>query len=178
MFRPCKRAIIRLFLEPVTRHTQWEYGGGKEISSYIIHVGLKYMLQWGFPIIHYKDVINTFLYVVPGVLVGLVVYCDRGSLWLGRRWVRCHTRASGFLCRCPACLSGYHCGSGLSCEVRGSLWNVHGSVGLWKCSVSRREYTAWLVVGPITYQLMGRWSVRVGTLLCLTSSSAMPYAYH
>jgi hypothetical protein len=27
MFRPCKRAIIRLFLEPVIRHIQWEYGG-------------------------------------------------------------------------------------------------------------------------------------------------------
>jgi hypothetical protein len=36
----------------------------------------------------------TFLTVVPGVPVGLVVYCGRGAMWLGRR--RCHTRASGF----------------------------------------------------------------------------------
>jgi hypothetical protein len=54
MFRPCKRAIIRLFLEPVIRHIQW--GEGDENSSYIIHVALKHMLQWGFPIIHYKDI--------------------------------------------------------------------------------------------------------------------------
>jgi hypothetical protein len=31
---------------------------GDEISSYNIHVGLKYMLQWGFPITHYKDIIK------------------------------------------------------------------------------------------------------------------------
>jgi hypothetical protein len=36
----------------------------------------------------------TLLTVVPGVVDGLVVYCGRGAVWLGRR--RCHTRASGF----------------------------------------------------------------------------------
>jgi hypothetical protein len=43
MFRPCKRAIFRLFLEPVIRHTIGAWGD--EISSYNIHVWLKYMIQ-------------------------------------------------------------------------------------------------------------------------------------
>jgi hypothetical protein len=34
MFRPCKRDIIRLFLEPVIRHIQWEHGGGRD---FILH---------------------------------------------------------------------------------------------------------------------------------------------
>jgi hypothetical protein len=72
MFRPSKRAIIRLLLEPVIRHIQWEYGGEK-ISYYIIHVGLKYMLQWGFPIIHYK-----------GVIKHIPICCSQRSRWSDR----------------------------------------------------------------------------------------------
>jgi hypothetical protein len=40
-------------------------------------------------------------------------------------------RGEGVKTKCVlTCLSGYHCGSGLSCEVRGSLRNVHGSGGV------------------------------------------------
>jgi hypothetical protein len=56
--------------------------GGDEISSNKIQVGVKCLFSYS---------IRVF---VPGVLVGFVVYCGRGSMWLGRR--RCHTRASGF----------------------------------------------------------------------------------
>jgi hypothetical protein len=62
---------------------------GEEISSYKIHEGVKCSFSYSIRVL-----LNTFLSVVPGVLVGLVVYCGRGAMWLGRR--RCHTRASGF----------------------------------------------------------------------------------
>jgi hypothetical protein len=83
MFRPCKRAIIRLFLEPVIRHKQWEYGGTRSRLT---------LYMWGYSI-WYSEVFllytirvlwNTFLSVVPGVLVGLVVYCGRGSYVAGK----------------------------------------------------------------------------------------------
>jgi hypothetical protein len=107
-----------------------------------------------FVLLFYKGVISC-IPNFPGVLVGLVVYCGRGAMWLGRR--RCYTRASGFcvevlpvdICTVSAvgsmvivcgegvktkcvltCLSGYHIGSGLSCEVWGLLWNVPGSGGV------------------------------------------------
>jgi hypothetical protein len=47
--------------------------GGDEISSYIIHVGLKYMIQWGFPVIHYE-----------GVIKYIPICCSRRSRWSGR----------------------------------------------------------------------------------------------
>jgi hypothetical protein len=133
MFRSCKRAIVRLYLEPVV-DIQWEWVGRDKISSYKIHVGVKYLFSYSIRVL-----LITFLTVVPGVLVGLVVYCGRGAMLLGRR--RCHTRASGFcvkvlpvdICTVSAvgsmvivcgegvkikcvltCLSGCHIGSGLS----------------------------------------------------------------
>jgi hypothetical protein len=133
MFRPCKRANVRFNFEPVD-DKPGEGGGGDESSSYKIHVGVKYLFSYSIRVL-----LITFLTVVPGVLVGLVVYCGRGAMWLGRH--RCHTRASGFcvevlpvdICtvsvvgsmvivcgesvktKCVlTCLSGYHIGSRLS----------------------------------------------------------------
>jgi hypothetical protein len=80
MFWPCKRAIIRLLLEPVIRHVQWEYGGD-EISSYNIHVGLRYVIQWGFSIIHYE-----------GVIKYIPICCSWRSRWSG------HVLWQGVLC--------------------------------------------------------------------------------
>jgi hypothetical protein len=109
-------------------------GGGDEISSYKIQGGVKCLFSYSIRVL-----LITFLTVVPGVPVDLVVYCGRGAMWLGRR--RCHTRVSGFcvevlpvdICKVRAvgamvivcgegvktkcvltCLSGYHIGSGLS----------------------------------------------------------------
>jgi hypothetical protein len=82
MFRPCKRAIVGLYLQPVV-DIQWECGGD-EISSYKIHVGVKYLFSYSIRVL-----LITFLIVVPGVLVGLVVYCGRGAVWcvcVRERW--------------------------------------------------------------------------------------------
>jgi hypothetical protein len=61
MFRPCKRAIVRLYLEPVV-DIQWEWGG-YEISSYKIHVGVKYLFSYSVRVLLIK-----FLIAVPSVL--------------------------------------------------------------------------------------------------------------
>jgi hypothetical protein len=117
---------------------------GEEISSYIIHMGLKYMIQWGFPIIHCEGVIK------------YIPLCSRRSRWSGRvlwQGVLCGWGDAGseviparrgfcvdalpvdickvsefgsmvIICgegvktKCVRTyLSGYHFGSGLSCDV-------------------------------------------------------------
>jgi hypothetical protein len=44
MFRPCKWAIIRLLVEPMGRLYTKGFGGGDEISSYIILWGSKLLI--------------------------------------------------------------------------------------------------------------------------------------
>jgi hypothetical protein len=71
VFRPCKRAIVRLFLEPVIRHIQWEYGGRDLVLHYTR--GVKVYVTMRFPIIHYK-----------GVIKYISICCSRCSRWPGR----------------------------------------------------------------------------------------------
>jgi hypothetical protein len=96
MFRPCKRAIVRLYFEPLWDiQREW---GGYEISYNKIQVGVKYLFSYSIRVL-----LITFVTVVPGVLVGPVVYCGWGDadviparrasvskfcLWTYVRWVR------------------------------------------------------------------------------------------